>query len=310
MTFKKAISAKSIPVQGAKWLKFHPATRSECLNARPQMENLLSSRGVSVAGVDRLKGFFYVGTPKSPTHLLWFVCAGRVTCDWGDGPRLLRKGDLAICPAGTPHWIKLASPRAKGLWFHLRPEAAWNFLGHEEPHVRLSREMLVMEMLMDGALGKFGLCPPSSAVMAGHYVELLLLHLKRELQKETSLRDNLFRERLDRLMLEVEEHLEWDWSVEKLTERLNLSPGYLHKMTLKHLGLRPMQWVTQLRLQRSVTLLTNTDLSLAQIAEKLGYGTPYSFSNAFRQWMGARPGAFRHGAAPVPARVSRAPVRI
>jgi AraC-like DNA-binding protein len=49
----------------------------------------------------------------------------------------------------------------------------------------------------------------------------------------------------------------------------------------------------QFRQQQSKKLLLTTDLSIAQIAEKLGYLNLSSYHRAFQRWYGITPAVFR-----------------
>jgi AraC-like DNA-binding protein len=51
--------------------------------------------------------------------------------------------------------------------------------------------------------------------------------------------------------------------------------------------------VFRLRMQRAEELLVKYDYALKNIAEELGYGTPFAFSNAFKRHKGISPEHFR-----------------
>jgi AraC-like DNA-binding protein len=51
--------------------------------------------------------------------------------------------------------------------------------------------------------------------------------------------------------------------------------------------------IEESRHELSVTLLRNSNLSLAEIARRLGYAAPTSFTRAFRRWRGISPAAHR-----------------
>jgi transcriptional regulator GlxA family with amidase domain len=53
-------------------------------------------------------------------------------------------------------------------------------------------------------------------------------------------------------------------------------------------------------LARAAELLRTSDASLAQIAARTGYGTPFSFGKAFKRTFGVAPGAYRGQANSLP----------
>ena len=59
------------------------------------------------------------------------------------------------------------------------------------------------------------------------------------------------------------------------------------------LGQAPMQYLTEWRMTLARDHLRASDLSLAQIADATGYGSPFAFAAAFRRHHGDPPGAWR-----------------
>jgi len=278
----------------AKWIRNHPDMRASYLIQTPATGRPLMELGLDMAGIDRLTHYFYAGTPMSPTHLVWFVTQGQIKCDYGEGPKLVKEGEVVICPARTPHWIELASPRAKGLWFHFLDLKRWRFLNDRGACIRPAKEIVQLETLMEQCLVELNSKDPPSPQIAFHYCEIIALILTRELGFKFAPAHVVTHQRLEKLWAEVNANLKADWTVAHLAARLNISTGFLHKLALRHFSLRPMQMVLRLRMNRAMELLTHTNLSLEAIAEEIGYGTPYAFSNAFLRHVGMRPRTFRH----------------
>ena len=59
------------------------------------------------------------------------------------------------------------------------------------------------------------------------------------------------------------------------------------------LGQTPMQYVTDWRMALARDHLRNSDMTLAQIAELTGYGSPYAFAAAFHRHHQQAPGSWR-----------------
>jgi AraC-like DNA-binding protein len=62
---------------------------------------------------------------------------------------------------------------------------------------------------------------------------------------------------------------------------------------LEEEGTSLQKLIEESRYELSLTLLRNSQLSLAEIARRLGYATSASFSRAFRRWRGISPVAYR-----------------
>ncbi len=57
-----------------------------------------------------------------------------------------------------------------------------------------------------------------------------------------------------------------------------------------------MRWRRRARGAMAETLLADARLSLAEVAERLGFSDLSSFSQAFKRWYGVPPGAYRSAA--------------
>ncbi len=86
------------------------------------------------------------------------------------------------------------------------------------------------------------------------------------------------------------------WSLDRLSRVAGLSRTVFAERFRRTVGLPPMQYVAFWRMQRARQLLTQTDLTLEAIAERVGYDSAPSFHRAFRSWIGTAPGAYRRRA--------------
>ncbi len=83
-------------------------------------------------------------------------------------------------------------------------------------------------------------------------------------------------------------------TLENIAESLHVSTVYLSKMIKQDLGVSYVKIVTQLRLQAAKDLLKTTDLSIREIAERVGYDSQHYFSTAFRKSIGVTPKQYKH----------------
>lgn len=63
----------------------------------------------------------------------------------------------------------------------------------------------------------------------------------------------------------------------------------------EHLGMTVSAFVAEERIRLARRLLSETDMSIQQIAEQVGFGTGGNFTTAFRKRMGMTPSAYRQG---------------
>lgn len=84
-----------------------------------------------------------------------------------------------------------------------------------------------------------------------------------------------------------------DWSLEELAKAGGVSRSVLAERFTHFVGVPPMQYLTQWRMQLASTLLSTTTLNLAEVAERVGYGSEAAFSRAYKRWVGVAPAEWR-----------------
>jgi AraC-like DNA-binding protein len=83
------------------------------------------------------------------------------------------------------------------------------------------------------------------------------------------------------------------WTVPELAALTGLSRASFARGFQQALGRAPMRYLTDWRMTLARDHLRTGDLTLAQIADRTGYGSPYAFAAAFRRHHGAPPGEWR-----------------
>ena len=101
-------------------------------------------------------------------------------------------------------------------------------------------------------------------------------------------------ERLARAMRFIREHAHEVISVEDIARTAGISRSLLERKFREAFGRSPWDQVLQLRLRQAEHLLSQTRLSIAEIAERTGFGTPEYFSAAFRKLTGTSPRSARN----------------
>ena len=74
-----------------------------------------------------------------------------------------------------------------------------------------------------------------------------------------------------------------------------MSRSVLAERFAHFVGVPPMQYLAQWRMQLAATLLASTSLGLAEIAEQVGYGSEAALSRAYKRWVGVAPADWRRG---------------
>jgi AraC-like DNA-binding protein len=88
-----------------------------------------------------------------------------------------------------------------------------------------------------------------------------------------------------------------EWTVPDLARAVAVSRTVLVDRFNEMLGVPPIRYLTEWRLNLAAGLLRTTDLTVAQIAGRVGYGAEDAFSRAFKRRFGAAPAHWRADAA-------------
>lgn len=93
-------------------------------------------------------------------------------------------------------------------------------------------------------------------------------------------------------MRALEQYPEHPWTVAALGERVGLSRAALARRFTRQVGEPPLAYLTRWRLAVAADLL-DTDLTLAAIATRVGYGNSFALSAAFKRAHGVSPRTYR-----------------
>ncbi|MDR2201751.1 MAG: helix-turn-helix domain-containing protein [Clostridiales bacterium] len=84
-----------------------------------------------------------------------------------------------------------------------------------------------------------------------------------------------------------------DISLESLSRRFLINPTYLDRLFKTFTGAPLIRTLINLRMQKAMLLLRDSSFSIKEIAEMVGYGDPFYFSNKFKEHFDISPSRVR-----------------
>jgi AraC-like DNA-binding protein len=168
---------------------------------------------------------------------------------------------------------------------------------------KLAAEGASLEHLIDIALKESHSFSPGSQSMLARLSELLFIEVVRRylatLPSETAgwlagLRDEV----VGRSLSVLHDRPTHPWSLEELAREVGASRSLLAERFHHFVGVPPMQYLARWRMQLAASLLAGTNHGMAQIAERVGYGSEAALSRAFKRLVGVAPSAWREGLRP------------
>jgi AraC-like DNA-binding protein len=85
------------------------------------------------------------------------------------------------------------------------------------------------------------------------------------------------------------------WSAAACADRIGVSGGYLAEAVKAATGRTPGRLIREARTHEAKRLLARTDLTVRQVADRVGFTDPAYFCRFFRRETGVSPGDFRRG---------------
>lgn len=132
-----------------------------------------------------------------------------------------------------------------------------------------------------------------------NYANILLLNLLASFAYIDKLTDalpesgNAAQTMVNRTTRYMSENIDKQLSLAQLSAQAGYSKSYLHRNFVKELGYSPIDYFIRIKINKASIYLIKTSMTTAQIAEKLGFGSPEYFSRTFRNTVGLSPSQFR-----------------
>lgn len=103
----------------------------------------------------------------------------------------------------------------------------------------------------------------------------------------------LYKERILRVLVFIQQNLDYDLSTDQLAKVAYFSPYHFHRIFSGMVGESLKEHIRRLRLERAAMRLKHTDKSVLEIALEAGYETHEAFTRAFKAVSGCSPTRFR-----------------
>ncbi|CAG7642568.1 Arabinose operon regulatory protein [Paenibacillus solanacearum] len=271
----------------------------------PARETKAPPSGVLVAGHFR-ETYGYAITRSKGTRdwLMTFTIAGQGEYRSDGGSVSCLEGDVILLPPGVPHhYYTPEGHHWDFYWAHFVPEPRWFELlqttGAGGGLIRLQVERKVTFERMVVAFER--LLKYSLEDGTDYYHRLLSLNAMEEvvllLAKNTQKRGQLD-PRIEETLNYISSHLKEPHTIESLARRVMLSPSRLSHLFREQTGDSVMDTLIKLRLRHAARLLEHTSLRISEVAEEVGFRSPFYFTKQFTACFGRNPRQYRDAASP------------
>jgi len=159
---------------------------------------------------------------------------------------------------------------------------------HMRGHERLS---LLVQLVGEESTAQ----RPGRELVLSRFVEVLLIEALRSAPIDGA-PPGLLRAMADTRLAQAMRHMHGDparpWTVDELAKTAALSRSAFFERFSRAVGLPPMEYLLSWRMAVAKDLLRRNDVTLAGVAERVGYSSASTFSTAFSRHVGQAPGRY------------------
>lgn len=270
------------------------------------LENITENlKGKRLADVFRFISFYPSETYGPHKHLrieINYVKKGNCILHLDDESVTFREGEIMIITSGISHLFETGSEGTTLMQLEFLPEvfSHFNFKAEGETatfmsvtlfseenrlikivnNVRIMRvvQRIVNELELKSQYYQY--------LVVMYYAELLILIYRYMDESYLPICTN---DSLKKAIAYIRLNYQSEITMNDVAEYAGISERYLRRMFSQYLYLSPLDYLNQMRINRAIELLRNTEMSVKEICYLCGFQSPQYFSRVFKQQMGISP---------------------
>ena len=191
--------------------------------------------------------------------------------------------DLVFYKKGSYYDRKVLRPAVLHL-FEIEEEIA----ASDAPITFLNRQRIHSDI---GLLNRISAADPNDLA----YIQHLLNDIVYVHRQETAGIYPVYDKRIAQALETIRNGFDKELTVTEVAKTVHLSYPHFNRLFVKQLGITPIGYIHQLRLDKAKELLYTTDLPIKAVAVECGFRDIYYFSNFFKSTTGLSPKQYRTG---------------
>jgi AraC-like DNA-binding protein/mannose-6-phosphate isomerase-like protein (cupin superfamily) len=233
-----------------------------------------------------------------PEHVFYFVTDGASEIVFPDRCVPVRRGSFIWIMPGVTHSTRplAKSEPVRNYWARLKITSPGGRLFRIKEDFILQEDAWASIPYIKQIVDELQAPHPFQAVRLRAVLQLLTSWAIRPTNHIPQRERPLIAQQRVRLIQYIEAH-DGNVTPDMLAKVLDLSPAYFSRVFRSAFGVAPKVWIVQQRIHFATVLLASTELSLKEMASRLGYSDFFHFSRQFKQVIGVSPRAYREGLA-------------
>ena len=203
---------------------------------------------------------------------------------------------MVIC-SNVEHTFEAGSEETTLMQLEFLPEVFSRFNSHEqEPANELTPVMIFSEEIVNNVrIMRAVQCIVNEMnqkskyyqyLVVMYYAELLILIYRYLDEAYLPICAN---DSLKRAILYIRQNYQSDITISDVASRTGIGERYLRKLFSRYLNLSPLDYLNQIRINKAIELLRNTEMSVKEVCFACGFQSPQYFSRIFKRQMGISP---------------------
>ena len=224
---------------------------------------------------------------------------GAVHCFTDANKYLVEKGDIFISFPNQIHYYESFGPEDYQI-FYINPEIVPQFMSLFETnvpkssHIKADKVSPKLSMLLDGILetsDEIRRGEKYAEEMRSGYVLAFFSELLRSMELYGPDTGEL--SALKNIVDYCSRNYTKEISLETLSKELHISKYYISHIFGSRLNVRFNDYINSLRISKACLLLTDSDMSITAISDRVGFSTIRTFNRAFLRQTGKSPSEYR-----------------
>ena len=221
-----------------------------------------------------------------PFFELIFFLEGKANIDAGAESVDVLGFDVVIYPPGLMHAEHLDLRRRQEiicLWADTGPTPSF------DRAIKLMDERGTLRTMFEMVYDEFTAGRPDSGDLIACYLQAIFLQVRQHFSGPPREASSL----VERCLGYIHEHYARNFDIDELAGQVAVSPSYLFRLFKKKMQVTPMHYRNMVRIDKAKLLLADRQLTVDDVAERVGFEDPKYFARVFRDLAGMTPSGYR-----------------
>ncbi len=230
-------------------------------------------------------------------YQLLYIAAGQGHFFINGQERVVSAGNIIVYLPGQPQeYVYFKDDKTDVYWVHFTGSDVEKIIDYY--NIRLSENIIYIgtspdyQWLFGQIIQEMQLCRPRFEELISLLLRNIFILISRNLIKANRA-DNSLENEVELAMHYFRENYRSEINVEDYALSRGMSASNFYRVFKQISGSTPLQFILKLRLSNAQNLLENSNLTIAEISNDVGYENPLYFSRLFHKHIGVSPSEYR-----------------